>query len=185
MRGRPGAGRFSPPWRSMTDSATAVTGGATSSVFSWGNPALPDLTDGVALVLGVKFAVAQAASCTGVEWRVPNTVPVGLCTFTLWNFDTQLRLATVDATVGAGSAGALTRFLFASPVAVASGTNYLASVFTPNRYVATANYTWPRTDGILTADAANGWLVIWPTEVFPNNESANDANYHVGPVVAA
>jgi hypothetical protein len=150
--------------------------------FDFAEPASPDLTDGVELILGVKFSTDEALPCIGVEWRVPNTAPSGPCTFSLWNFTTTGKLAGKAADVTA-SAGQLVQVLFDTPVELAAGTNYLASVFTPNRYVATPNHVWPQTDGPLTADADNGWFTVWPEDAFPTNQSGNDSNYHVSPIL--
>jgi hypothetical protein len=70
---------------------------------------------------------------------------------------------------------------FAASVDLTANTDYLASVLTPDRYVATTNFTWPHVDAPLTAVAANGWLQF--SDVFPDVQSGNGANFHVSPVL--
>jgi hypothetical protein len=161
-----------------------LTGAPSSTLltFDWGEPGGPDLNDATPLVLGVKFSLSEDAPCVGVEWRAPDTPIAGDVAFSVWNFDTQAKLNTVTQAV---TTGGLQRALFAVPTALTGGQDYLASIHTPDGYVGTFPYTWPHTDGILTADADNGWFVGWPVEVFPNNQSGNDANYHVSPVIEA
>lgn len=153
-----------------------------NQTFTFAAPALPDLNDGAELTLGVVFAVSESVPCIGIQWRVPVTPPSGNCTLSLWNADTQAKLAGKSADF-TGLGGTDQQVLFDAPVTLDVGTNYLASVYTPNAYVATTSYTWPQTDGVLTADASNDRFVGWPTEAYPTNVSGNASNYHVGPIV--
>lgn len=147
--------------------------------FTWAEPTSPDLNDSQVFQLAVKFRISGVAVCTGIEWRVPNTPPATDCTIGLWSA-AGARLATAVATFD--TAG-LTKKYFASSVALAAATDYYASVLTPNRYVASANFVWPNTTGILTAQADNGWLQF--SDVFPDVQSGNGANFHVSPIVDA
>lgn len=145
--------------------------------FTWADPASPDLNDSQPFQLGVKFRVSTGVPCTGVEWRVPNTLPSAGTTISLWSAAGS-RLATASVTY---SGSGLVKKYFAASVNLSAGTDYYASVFTPNRYVATTSFTWPHTTGILTAQANNGWLQF--EDIFPDVESGNDANFHVSPIV--
>lgn len=174
--------RYRRPWRAEGEPGAPETdAGPTLFAFDWGEPGGPDLNDSTPLVLGVMFSVTQATQCYGVEWRAPDTPVDADVTFTVWNAGTQARLATVTQTVATSG---LVRALFAEPVDLAAETDYMASIHTPDGYVGTFPYDWPETQGILVADADNGWFVGWPEEVFPNNESGSAANYHVSPLVA-
>lgn len=151
-------------------------------VFTWPAPGLPDNLDpGEDYVLAVQFTVSQDCSCVGVEWQVPTTAPSGTCAAALWDTAGPTLLASADFTPNANT---LQRVYFDPEdiaALVTTGT-YRAGIYTPDRYTATTSYTWPETQGLLTATANNGWL---QTAVgnYPDIESGNDANFHVSPVV--
>lgn len=148
--------------------------------FNFGAPSSTNLNDSQPFQLGVKFRTSVGKPCTGVEWRVPDTVPSAGTTISLWSAAGS-RLAT--ASVSYASGGALVKKYFAAAVNLTANTDYYASVFTPDRYVASANFTWPHTTDILTAQANNGWLQF--EDIFPDTESGNDANFHVSPILEA
>lgn len=156
--------------------------------FSFGVPALPDLVDpSVNYNLAVRFTSSETHNCVGIDWYVPATPPTGNCSVQLWNVGTEVRLAAKTVSF-AGQGGTLVRTYFDTPVEITASTQYAASIHTPNRYVATTSYTWPHTDGILTAIANNGWLAFLTdpssgVDVFPNIQSGNAGNYHVSPVL--
>jgi hypothetical protein len=152
-------------------------------------PALADLVDDtINYNLAVEFTTDTALSCVGVVWRVPDTAPTGTGTAGLWETAGGTRIATGTSAFAPGDAGTLKQILFDTPVTLATATNYRASIHTPNRYVATTSDTWPKTTGILTAGAANGFLIsaLDPDSaaaVYPSVESGNDANFHVSPIL--
>jgi hypothetical protein len=149
--------------------------------FDWGNPASADLQDpGEDYTLAVQFQLSASYNITGVRWRIPGTAPTGTCKAVLYSGAGSL-LASKDFTVISAEEGTDKDVDFDAPVLGAASTNYRAGIYTPNRYCATANYTWPQTDGVLTATAANGFLTT--EDAFPGTESGNDANYHVSPLV--
>lgn len=159
-----------------------------SIAFNFGTPALPDLVDAtVNYNLGVKFQTSAALNCVGVQWFVPATAPTGTCTLSIWRVSDTTRIALVTANF-AGQGGTLVQTNFAVPIALSAATDYIAAVHTPNRYVATTSYSYPQTDGVLTAPADNGWLkdALDPASAvddFPSIESGNDGNFHVSPVL--
>jgi hypothetical protein len=156
---------------------------ATAS-FDFGTPQIPNAIDGEALyVLGCKFQVSETVSCVGIEWFVPLTAPAADVTFSLWAVSGETQLRTKVVTIHpVDDVGELTQFLFDSPIELSPSTDYLASVHT-SRYTATSLYVFPQTDGLLTANASNGWYVGWGTVVYPNNVSEFANNYHVSPII--
>jgi hypothetical protein len=174
------------PYRSRDVVAEVVSAGVTELALSFSAPALPDLfDDGVRYTLGVEFQVSSSVPCVGVDWRVPTTAPAQPSRVSLWDPADSSRLATkvVDY---AGQGGTTVRTRFDTPFTLSANTAYRVSVLTEFRYVATTNDTWPKTTGIITATADNGWLASDSnalTEHFPDTESGNSANFHVSPVV--
>lgn len=147
--------------------------------FSFGAPALPDANDSDDYTLALRWNLLVAAPILGVEWRVPDTLPSGLCTAALWS-DAGALLTEVDFTPSV--AGQLLRVYFPAPYAAAVGV-YRASVYTPNRYTATTGYGWPvSVAGVMETTVDNGYLS--GSAAFPGGESGNGANFHVSPVVS-
>lgn len=157
----------------------------TDHVFDFGTPALTDLEDAtVRYTLGVEFETSVALSCVGVQWFVPGTAPTEDATFSLWETAGGTALTTKTITVTGAMEGTLISVLFDTPVTLDADIPYRVSVFTFERYVATTNFTWPHTDGILTAGADNGWLHSdGAVNHYPDIESGNAANYHVSPIL--
>jgi hypothetical protein len=149
----------------------------TEVYFNFGEPALTNLNDSQTFNLGVKFRSSSAVPCVGVRWRVPDTVPSGQCKVALWS-GAGSRLASATVTY---SVSGQTITYFAASVNLTADTDYLASILTPDRYVATTNFTWPHANSPLTAVAANGWLQF--SDEFPDVQSGNGANFHVSPVL--
>lgn len=146
-------------------------------------PALPDLDNGGLLTVGTLFSLSMNAPILGVQWRVPNTLPASGSPdsqIALWTSGGAL-LDFANVTWTAPMAGTYQSFYFSVPFAGIGGTSYMASMFTRNRYVATTNYTWPQTTGIITADANNGWFFAGAG--FPVTQSGNAATYYVSPIV--
>ena len=166
-----------------------VVTGPTEWTFDFPAPGITDQVDGSAIyILGTKFSVSEACTCTGIEWFSALTAPSDDMEFTLWNADLESVLETKVHTVHpVDDVGIELQVMFDAPEVLAPGTNYMATYRTidsaPTRYTATSLYVWPQTDGPLIADASNGWYVAWHELVYPNNVSAFANNYHVGPIV--
>lgn len=154
----------------------------TLQTFNFGAPALTNLNDATQYTLAVEFTCSSSLPCVGCEWRVPDTAPGGTCRVSLWRVSDQTRVASHSFTVGVGDPGNLVQYLFDTPFTIDASTAYRASVMTPDRYVATTNYTWPHTDGTLTAGATNGHLHAGG-DVYPDVASGNSANFHISPIV--
>lgn len=153
--------------------------------FDWDEPALPDLTDDtVRYTLGVEFEASEAVPCTGVRFRVANTLPTEDVTVSIWETAGGTAVATKTVSLVPGDVGTTKTVLFDSPVTLDIDTPYRASVFLFEHYVATTNSVWPHTEGILTATADNGWLhSAGAVNAYPEVESGNAANYHVSPLL--
>ncbi|KQW48025.1 hypothetical protein ASC77_16660 [Nocardioides sp. Root1257] len=164
---------------SFTTAATASSCPCTI----WPSTAAPAGTDPdtSAVELGVKFRTSQAGYVTAIRYFKP-TQSSGTHVGTLWS-GTGTKLATVTFT--GESASGWQQATFASPVAVQANTTYVASYFTPSRYVVNGNYfSAATTRGPLTAlangtDGGNGLYRYTSTAgVFPTS-SYNNENYWV------
>ncbi|MFC4784407.1 N,N-dimethylformamidase beta subunit family domain-containing protein [Nocardioides sp. MAHUQ-72] len=150
----------------------------------WPSTATPAATDPdtSAVELGVKFRASQDGYITGIRYYKP-TATSGTHVGSLWT-STGTRLASVSFTNE--SASGWQQATFASPVPVTANTTYVASYFTPSRYVVTSAYfaTAATTRGPLTAlqngvDGGNGVYRYTSTAgAFPNS-SYNSENYWV------
>ncbi|MFV2094828.1 hypothetical protein ACFHW1_04965 [Micromonospora sp. LOL_014] len=151
--------------------------------FDFGEPASPDLIDpGEDYTLALGFAAGEDCPCLGVRWRVPDTAPTGTCSAAVWRVSDEQLLAFKDFTITTEQGAELNIYFDQVDVPTLSASvGYRASIYTPNRYVATTSYGWPVTEGILTAGSANGWLATAPQ--FPAIQSGNSANYHVSPII--
>lgn len=155
-------------------------------VLNFAAPALPDLQDaGVSYTLGVQFQLAEALNCVGVQWTVPTTAPGLVSRVSIWETAGSTELVGKDVDLST-SGGQTVQVRFDTPQALAAATNYRASVFVRERYVATTNDAWPKETAPITATAANGFLGFdseTHTIHYPVTESGNDANFHVSPII--
>lgn len=156
---------------------------------AWPNP--PTLTtgdDGVSYNLGVSFTITASQSCTGVQWRVPDSLtnaPVGgSYAMSIWDDSNGSRLAfqTIDPS---GLAGTTHNFLFGSPVALSAG-KYVAAIFT-RPYVFRSDNPSGVTTPSGSATANEGRLVSFSsgsasTATFPDVNFT--ATYYVSPLIA-
>ena len=154
----------------------------------WPSTATPARTDSDrdAVELGVRFRASTSGFVTGIRFYKP-VESTGVHVGSLWS-NTGTRLANVTFTNE--TASGWQQASFATPVAVTAGTTYVASYFTPSRYVTTSNYfTAPTTRGPLTAlqdgtDGSNGVYRYTATAgAFPN-QTFNQENYWVDVVFA-
>lgn len=145
-----------------------------TNIFGTETPALPDANDSVALVLATRFTPDVDGQITHARWRFPNTLPGGTVQATLYRVGDGAQLGTVNFP-GSPVAGAWNEVAFASPVDVVDGTEYAIAILTPDRYVATSAYSWPKVSGELSASGAQ--LSVNPVMVMPTNPSFGDATY--------
>jgi hypothetical protein len=150
----------------------------------WPSTATPAGTDGdtSSVELGVKFRSSSDGFVTGIRYYRPS-VSTGTHVGSLWT-RTGTRLGQVTFT--GGTASGWQEATFATPIPVTAGTTYVASYYTPSRYVANAAYfaTAATTRGPLTAlqndtDGGNGLFRYTSTpSTFPD-QTYNSENYWV------
>ena len=165
-----------------------MTGAATSSLFTASDtPSALNQNDGTPLEVGVKFTSSSAGSITGFKFYRSSS-DTGTDAGHLWS-STGTLLASATFT-GTGS-GWQTATL-ATPVAIAAGTTYVASVHTTGVYAATNNYfTTAHAGGALTAPSSatsggNGVYAYGGSNtagLFPTN-TFGASNYWVDVVLA-
>ena len=165
---------------------TAVTVGAASATCPcsiWPASATPDRTDAdrSSVELGVKFRAASNGLVTGIRFY-KAAESTGTHVGSLWS-SAGTRLANVTFTNE--SASGWQTATFATPVPVTAGTTYIASYFTPSRYVVSSSYfSSATTRGPLTAladgtDGGNGlYRYASAAGSFPNS-SYQSENYWV------
>jgi hypothetical protein len=101
---------------------------------AWANstPSTTDQVDGAqSYNMGTRFSLVAARNAIGVQWRVPDTLAApgggGIYAVAIWNIGTGVRVAYKEFTPVAGG---YQDVAFDAPVALSSGTNYAASVYT-------------------------------------------------------
>jgi hypothetical protein len=168
---------------SETFNVAVSTAPATYSLFSASStPAQTNLNDGQQLEVGVKFQSNVAGEITGIKfYRSANDN--GQNVVDLWTTTgTKLASATFTNTTASG----WQTVNFATPVAIAANTNYIASYHTTGAYVATDGFfNNAVTNGPLTAQSSavaggNGVYAYGgsaTTGLFPNN-TYDSANYY-------
>ncbi|MCY4727666.1 DUF4082 domain-containing protein [Nocardioides sp. STR2] len=150
----------------------------------WPSTATPAGTDGdtSSVELGVKFRSNTDGFVTGIRYYRPSQA-TGTHVGSLWT-STGTRLGQVTFT--GGTASGWQQASFSTPIPVTAGTTYVASYYTPSRYVANGAYftTSATTRGPLTAlqsgtDGGNGLYRYTSTpSTFPD-QSYNGENYWV------
>ncbi|HEU4547507.1 MAG TPA: DUF4082 domain-containing protein, partial [Microlunatus sp.] len=150
----------------------------------WPSSAVPAATDPdtSSVELGVKFRTDTPGFVTGIRYYRPSQA-TGTHVGSLWTA-TGTRLGQVTFT--GGTASGWQEATFSAPIAVSAGTTYVASYFTPSRYVVNTGYfsTTGTTRGPLTAlqngvDGGNGLYRYTSTpSTFPNL-AYNSENYWV------
>ncbi|MGN6575118.1 MAG: N,N-dimethylformamidase beta subunit family domain-containing protein, partial [Nocardioides sp.] len=150
----------------------------------WPSTATPAATDPDtnSVELGVKFRASSDGLITGIRYYKPSAA-TGTHVGTLWT-GTGTKLATASFTNETASgwqeAG------FASPVAIKTGTTYVASYFAPSRYAVSSGYfaSAATVNGPLTAlrDGTDGGNGVYrygsAAGSFPNS-TYNSENYWV------
>lgn len=151
----------------------------TAESFTFGTPGTTDANDGSQLyVMGCFWTTSADATWTGVQWRVPDTVSGDnhyILAYEDGDGDTPRQSKLVTPTPGG-----LQTFTFNTPIAVTTGVTYVACILT-NHYVFTNPYTFPHTDGHLTATKFQIKTTTADDAKFPDSVSA--LNFHVSPVV--
>jgi Domain of unknown function (DUF4082)/Secretion system C-terminal sorting domain len=127
----------------------------TYNIFTSGTPAVPSNNDGQSVEAGVKFRSTQAGFIKGIRFYNGSS-NAGTYTGKLWNYGTSTLMAS--ATFSGVTTNGWQQVLFATPVAIAANTTYIASYYsTAGNYASTDNYfTSAATNGPLSALVNNG-----------------------------
>jgi hypothetical protein len=164
----------------MADSSWSFTTAAASSpcnasapcsVFGAGSPAIPVVGDTASVELAMVFSSSVSGTVTGLRFYKGGATNGGTHIGRLWSGSGAL-LATATFTAETGSGWQTV--LFATPVTVTAGTQYVASYYAPQgHYSGDVNgLASPVTNGPLTALAARyryGTGGVFPTLVSPHN----------------
>ena len=157
---------------SWTFTTASTTSTCPCTIFP--DTAVPERTDADldSVELGVKFRASVDGYITGIRYYKPAATS-GAHVGSLWT-TSGTRLANVTFTNE--TASGWQQATFASPVAVTAGTTYVASYFTPSRYVVSSAYfaAGAVTRGPLTAlansEGGNGvYRYTGSAGAFPNN----------------
>lgn len=164
-----------------------------TTIFTSQTPVITDADDGTDYTLGTTFYSDDAVSAVGIRWFFPLTLPTGTTSVRLYDYVTQALLGSADFV--APVAGQWNTATFASPVALAADTPYIAAVYTSGRYVATANFfsaagvdneqlhaPQDNTDPLGTGALRNGRLSN--VDSYPSINSGNQASYFPDIVLA-
>lgn len=115
---------------------------ATDVLFT-GVPAVPNASDGApGLTLGTRIEIVNAGFLSGIRWRFPDTLPASTVQWRVdgYNPATDASTGTLrSGTFTAPVAGAYNTESF-TPFAVAPGDEFVAYIWTPDRYVGTINF---------------------------------------------
>jgi hypothetical protein len=119
-----------------TGTPTPPAGGSAETLFGTAQPANTNWQEGVPVQLAVRFTSSSAGTVTGIRYY-RATGDTAADTVYLWSASgTKLATASVPAATGSGWQYAA----FASPVAIAAGTEYRASYYSPSmRYAVDVN----------------------------------------------
>ena len=161
-----------------SDATAAVMPRAT--IFEQGVPATQNVNDAGSVVLGVKFRSDTAGQIRGIRF-FKSTANTGTHVVSLWS-STGTLLAS--ATVTGETASGWQEMKFASPVAIAANTTYVAGYLAPRgHYSANGNGFATATDApplhaLANGTSANGVYAYSATNTFPTN-TFNATNYWV------
>jgi hypothetical protein len=152
-----------------------------SSIFDFATPATVDGNDGNAVQLGVKFRSSVAGTVTGVRFykAAANT---GTHVGSLWSATGQL---LGQATFSGESASGWQKVTFATPVAIAADTTYVAGYHAPNGHYSitpaafsSSGVANPPLSALADNVSSNGVYVYSGVAAYPTN-TFNAGNYWV------
>lgn len=124
------------------------------AIFTSQTPGFPNESDGApGLTLGTVFRTSSTVDANGIWWYFPATAPSAQVLARLWDEDSQTLVASASFSASP-TVGTWNMATFASPVSLSADNNYVAAIWTPDRYVATANlFGSAITNGTFTAPA--------------------------------
>jgi Domain of unknown function (DUF4082) len=115
--------------------------------------------DNTPYTLGTRFSPLVIGQVTHLKFYRADNGPDGLVELILWQNSDQSQLASVEV-LGSGLSPGWNEVALTSPVSLTVGEFYIASYYTPDWYVSTAPYSWPKTstDGNLETPAPAGFF---------------------------
>lgn len=161
------------------------------NIFGNLTPAITNGDDGTDYTLGTRFRRSTSGQIVRGRWYFPDPVPTGTVEWVLYDDATQAELARQAFVAPVAGSWNETPNL-AVPVDYTANTLLRASIYTPNRYVATTSFfaTTDHVNGDITAPGNaggslqnNGWL--GSTDEFPSIISGNAASFFADIVFAA
>jgi hypothetical protein len=160
-----------------------------STLFDFGTPAILDVGDTEPVELGVKFRATSPGEVTGIRFfkAAANT---GTHVGSLW---TSGGAPLAQATFTDETATGWQAVLFDEPVAIESGTTYVASYYSPTGSFSATNAAFSgggiSNPPLLALDdglsGGNGVYVYAPSSTFPSQPAFEARNYHVDVLFAA
>jgi hypothetical protein len=150
-------------------------------------PDFTNLDDGAqSYNMGIRFTVPVEIECPGVEWRVPDGTLLapsgGVYKVSIWD-EGPTRLADAAFTPVPGG---YQQVMFAAPITLAPGTNYIAAVYTRTYVFRASGGVYPSTpSGSAVADA--GRLIAYnggPDDPISSAPSGSSTGiFYVSPIV--
>ena len=166
---------------SVSLTVTPLAGSAYSLFAAGSTPSVVTVSDANAVELGVKFQSAVAGKITAIRFY-KGSKNLGTHTAHLWS-SAGTSLAT--ATFSGETASGWQQVTFATPVAIAANTTYVASYHTTSGYYsangnffASAQTSWPLSAPASGSSSGNGVYVYGTGGSFPGG-SYNATNYWV------
>ena len=134
-------------------------------------PTSPDAADGEPYALGTIWSPAVDGHVTHCRWHFPlNAQPGGVqVEAALYRNDTTLLSGAPVQFSATPVLGDWNVVAFAAPIPVVAGETYMIVVWTPNRYVFTAGYPWPKISGDLTSGNPAGRFLQTAAMAFPTS----------------
>jgi hypothetical protein len=120
-----------------------------ANIFGAEIPAVVNANDSTAYTMGTGFSASADGTITAARWYFPSTLPTATVSGGLFRNSDQALLGMT--TFSSPTAGAWNEATYSSAIPITGGTAYTAVIWTPDHYVATTSYAFPKTSGQLTA----------------------------------
>jgi len=150
---------------------------STQNIFGSEIPSVDNASDGTAYSLGTRFKPQVNGTITGIRWYFPLSVDAVVPVKAgLYYMPTSYLMDQTEFSLSA--APGWNSVDFDTPLVVTAGELYQAAIWTPHHYVATNNYSWPKTSGDLITETPGGFFTAGEDFAIPNNSFSN-GNYFV------
>jgi len=151
-----------------------------------GFPAAQNNDTTTELTLATRFTVGAPAPATGVEILVPTTLPTGPSPafVSIWDVLDEINpLATGEFEWAdmLGLEGTWQTVDLDAPLELDDSSTYKAACQHFERWSGTAGYGFPLSYGLITADAANGWIRVGYG--YPNIQQGAGYSFGISPVI--